>query len=610
MRKTFRDMVANLRYNLKTLIAFEVMYLAFGAVVIFPLVRLLFVAAIRLSGHDYITNDLLFEFIVMPQTIAMFFVIALVLSVFVVIEMVFLAIVFEFSHHKEKIDLPNLLDVGLRKVGSTLRRHHVKIIVPAFLFLFVVEIVHVSAIAGTFDFPRLILEEGQNLIATRLTFYSIILLLLLLFMETVYSINIYTFEAVSFKEAYIKTRAMLKRTRLKILAQFLLVNVVLNVILYALYAFVLLLLAGIIFITRGQEQVLGFLLSILYSSYAVVTALATMVLIPVNYALIASWYYRRKEELGYPRKNTFVPHERKRRIKPAVRNRLALIVVTAVLIINLLNAFALLGQTRPTAEIFNRPDVVAHRGAALEAPENTLSAIQAALDMNADGIEFDVKFTADGHLVLMHDSTLGRTTNDPQNRLVESVDFETIRSLDAGSWFDEAFAGEMVPTLEEALILIDGRATAYIDLKSRGEAFNRAVVDVIEALDLVNDVKVMSFDLPQLQSIKAMNEDIETVLLISTFIGDFNALVTNPAVDNLAFRAHLLRNNLDYIARAHRHGINVYVWTLEGYSDAIFFTNHDVDGLIVKDPISAREAAYAKNTNPAVIDWLRTIFEP
>jgi len=133
---------------------------------------------------------------------------------------------------------------------------------------------------------------------------------------------------------------------------------------------------------------------------------------------------------------------------------------------------------------------------------------------------------------------------------------------------------------------------------------------VIEALDLVNDVKVMSFDLPQLQSIKAMNEDIETVLLISTFIGDFNALVTNPAVDNLAFRAHLLRNNLDYIARAHRHGINVYVWTLEGYSDAIFFTNHDVDGLIVKDPISAREAAYAKNTNPAVIDWLRTIFEP
>ena len=610
MPKTFKAALANIGFNLKTLLAFELLYLVFGVLVVFPLTRLLFYVAIRLSGHAYITNNLLIDFLFAPQTMVIFLLIAVIVSVYVVIEMVFLAIVFEFGYHKEKIDVVNLLDVGLRKVGSTLRRHHVKIVFPAFLFVFVVEVMHVSAMAGTFDFPRMLVIESQTFITMQLAFYATVVLVLLLFIETVYSINIYTFEALSFKEAYIKTRVMLKQNRLKILAQFVVVNVVLNVAFYLLYALVLLLLAGIVFITRGQEQVLGFLLSMLYSTYLIMTLLATIVLIPINYALIATWYYRRKAELGYSRKNTFVPRERKKRLRPAVRYRLALVIATVVLGVNIVNAFTILGQNRPTAELFNRPNVVAHRGASLVAPENTLASIQAALDMDADGIEFDVWFTADGVPVLMHDATLSKTTGGADDRRVDAIDYETLQTLEVGSWFSEAFRGEPIPTLDEALALIDGSATAYIDLKSQGEAFNHAVVEAIETHDLVNDVKVMSFSLSQLESIKAMNEAIETVLLISTFIGDFDALTRNPAVDNVAVRVMLLRNNLEYISRAHQHGVNVYVWTIESYDDALFFTDRDVDGLIVKDPISAREAAYAKNTNPALIDWLRTLFEP
>ncbi len=610
MWDTARTAYKNLRFNFKSLILFELGYLLLGVALVFPLVRLLFYGAIRLYGRAYITNTMMVDFLTRPQTLLVLFIIAVIVSIYVVIEMVFLAILFEFGHYKEKIDVFSLLDFGLRKVGSVLKQHHIKVVFPAFLFLFVVEGIHLSGFASTTTIPSQLLAEGRSLLPFQIGFYVIALFFVALFIETIFSINIYTFESLSFKRAYIKTRVMLSGQRVKMFILFVLVNIVLNVMLYLFYALVIALLTGIIFITRGQTQLLGLLLSSLYTTYIVVMTLATIVLIPINYAFIAAWYYKRKDVLGFERKNTYVPKMRKRRFNPTLIRRVGLTVLTIVLSVNIVNTFALIGQTRSPIELLNRADVIAHRGASLEAPENTLSAVQAALDMHVDGVEFDVKMTRDGVPILMHDDTLGRTTNDIANHNVSSVDYSYIQTLDAGGWFSEDFIGEPVPTLEEALALIDGRTTAYIDLKSRGETFNRAIVDIIEATDSVDNVKVMSFSLPQLVSIKAMNEDIETVLLIATFIGNFETFIGNEAVDNIALREFLLRNNLDFIQRTHEEGKNIYVWTVESYDDALFFVDRDVSGLIAKDPNIAREAVHAKNTNPAIIDWLRVLFEP
>ncbi len=610
MLDTLKVAYDNIRFNLKTLIIFQLGYLLLGLVLVLPLVRLLFYGAIRISGYVYITNTMMLNFLMRPQTLVILFAIAVIVSIYVVIEMVTLAILFEFGHYKEKIDVLSLLDAGMRKVGIVLKNHHVKVVFSAFLFLFVVEAFHLSGFASTTTIPRQLIEEGRTLLPLQIGFYMIAVLFVALFIETIFSINIYTFESLSFKKAYLKTRVMLKGQRVKMFGLFVIVNLVLNILLYLFYLVVIALLAGIIFITRGQTQLLGVLLSTLYVTYIIVMTLATIVLIPINYAMIASWYYKRKDVLGYERKNTYVPKARKQRFSPNLIRRVSLTVLTIVLGVNIANTFTLIGHTRSPVELFNRADVVAHRGASLVAPENTLASVQAALDMNVDGVEFDVKMTRDGVPILMHDDTLGRTTDDGTNQNVENVDFSYIETLDAGSWFSDAFDGEPVPTLRETLELIDGRATAYIDLKSRGETFNRAIVDIIEDLDMVDDVKVMSFSLPQLTSIKAMNEDIETVLLIATFIGNFETFIRNDAVDNIAVRGFLLRNNIEFIQRTHEEGKRVYVWTVETYDDAIFFVNRDISGLIAKDPNVAREAVHAKNTNPAIIDWLRVLFEP
>lgn len=106
----------------------------------------------------------------------------------------------------------------------------------------------------------------------------------------------------------------------------------------------------------------------------------------------------------------------------------------------------------------------AHRGDCKTAPENTLPAIVSAVKKGAAMIEFDVQMTKDGHLVIMHDGTVNRTSNGKGK--VADLTFAEIRALDAGSWFSADFAGTQVPTLEEVLDAIPPGILCNVHLKT------------------------------------------------------------------------------------------------------------------------------------------------
>ncbi len=102
--------------------------------------------------------------------------------------------------------------------------------------------------------------------------------------------------------------------------------------------------------------------------------------------------------------------------------------------------------------IHSQTYVCAHRGDVKNAPENTIPAIKSAVKKGVQMIEFDVRMTKDGHLVLMHDETVNRTTNGKGK--VSELSSDEIYSLDAGSWFNESFKGTKVPSLAEAVSVI------------------------------------------------------------------------------------------------------------------------------------------------------------
>ena len=98
------------------------------------------------------------------------------------------------------------------------------------------------------------------------------------------------------------------------------------------------------------------------------------------------------------------------------------------------------------------PQVIGHRGAAACAPENTLAGFRVAKSLNCRWVEFDVRLTADGHPILLHDDRLQRTT-DGRGK-VGALSLAAVRRHDAGAWFDRSFTGQRVPTLQEALTLL------------------------------------------------------------------------------------------------------------------------------------------------------------
>src|SRR5262249_2835558 len=110
--------------------------------------------------------------------------------------------------------------------------------------------------------------------------------------------------------------------------------------------------------------------------------------------------------------------------------------------------------------------VTAQRGHARAAPENTLSAVRAAIASGADYAEVDVQQTADGVVVLLHDRDLKRVAG--VSRRLDELSYDEVRRLDVGSWFSPAFAGERVPTLVEVIDLCRGRIRLNIELKFFG----------------------------------------------------------------------------------------------------------------------------------------------
>jgi glycerophosphoryl diester phosphodiesterase len=151
------------------------------------------------------------------------------------------------------------------------------------------------------------------------------------------------------------------------------------------------------------------------------------------------------------------------------------------------------------------PFISAHRGSSSISPENTIPALQSALELGAHVAEVDIRMTRDGKLVLMHDRTLDRTTDG--TGLVSNATLAEIRQLDAGRWFDRRFAGTKVPTLDEALAWSGGRLGLLLELKNfpeRDRRFVPALIHTIRRNNADEFVVIAGFDHGTLKELHAL----------------------------------------------------------------------------------------------------------
>lgn len=264
---------------------------------------------------------------------------------------------------------------------------------------------------------------------------------------------------------------------------------------------------------------------------------------------------------------------------------------------------AVLGMTATTASA-KAPtdvDVIAHRGSSGAAPENTLAAIRLAIDQRSDVVENDIQRTADGELVIMHDTTLARTTDveqvfparAPWN--VGDFTLAEIKQLDAGSWFAPEFTGERVPTLAEWVNAVGGRAGMLLEPKAP-ELYPGIEVDLdkeLRSLPAFNRalradrVVVQSFNHAWLRTYKDMAPDVPVGLL-------FGSKPTEADIASAATWAQQVNPALGVIDEAtvdqvHARGLEIHVWTVNAGQDMRRAIGWDVDGIITNYPQVLRD---------------------
>lgn len=256
-----------------------------------------------------------------------------------------------------------------------------------------------------------------------------------------------------------------------------------------------------------------------------------------------------------------------------------------------------MAQVRPIS-------VIAHRGASEDAPEHTLVAYRKAIEDGADALECDVRLTADGHLVCVHDRRVNRVSNG--RGAVSGLELAELAALDFGSGKDsdpyerpdsEDRDGTSVLTLARLLELVKESAGAgrpvglAIETKHptrwAGQVEER-LLSLLKEYELDTPVRVMSFSARSLHRVRLAAPHIPTVYLMQFLLPRHREGALPPGVGIAGPSIRVVRNHPDYVIRAQRAGHQVHVWTVDDPIDVELCARLDVDAVITNRPQQVR----------------------
>lgn len=261
--------------------------------------------------------------------------------------------------------------------------------------------------------------------------------------------------------------------------------------------------------------------------------------------------------------------------------------LNTILLLTIITMISLPGCTTKQS-----PKVIAHRGGAQLAPENTLAAFRNAINLGVDMIEIDVEQTSDSVVVVLHDDWVDRCSNGKGR--IDSLSYDYVKTLDAGSWFSEKYKDEKIPTLDEVFELINGQVILLIEIKGGSEVYpglEKRTVEAIKKYNAGSWVIVQSFNEKAVERVKALDSDIITYYLLGRNFSEYYENFINIeeesgshiyAYDGIAVHYSVLNaNNVDSIKNA---GLGIYTWTVNDSIDMENIISMGVDGIITDLP--------------------------
>lgn len=259
--------------------------------------------------------------------------------------------------------------------------------------------------------------------------------------------------------------------------------------------------------------------------------------------------------------------------------------------------------------VSGRPLIIAHRGYSSDFPENTALAFEKAIAAGADWVHLDVQLTADGAAVVIHDADLDRTTDG--RGPVSRASLSEIRALDAGSWASDAFRGERVPTLEEALLLCRDRVKVSLELRVPGPSPTPAAARDLarvtrEVVHRVLDPERVHYASFHPACIQALLEDpvVSSTGFLYQYSDTLRGLQFARQHSLNAFHPSFQHLGPPVLAHARAQGLTVLTYDCESVFEYLQAIHLGVDGIMTADPRTLNETLQKLQRSPDLDDSL------
>ncbi len=594
----------------KPLILFEILWKLMTLLVIAPACAGLIQLAIHLAKLKYLTTSNLLQFLRSPWTILLLAVLLLLAALYTLFEIAAVCTCFRQSRfQKVRTTLGRMVRSGLQSVlhffrgGGPFLVLHLLVLIPLMQF---------SATSGIFtamgipDFLAYYMTKKEFLLPI---YVAAIILCCLLSVRWVFSSVLFTQNQCSYRSARATSVQLVRGRFWQTFFSVLVWNCCYFAALLVFLCLITVVVLMVIRATGSNDLIMSQAMRILKLLIQIVLWSFSFFATPICMAHLTALLEKRCVQM--PEVVLPEPIPLSRSAKPFRRSTAVLTAccfTVAALGLNLSYVYSVFtGKANFRLALFQNPTVMAHRGLSADAPENTLYAFSDAISVGADFIELDVQQTRDGVLVVMHDSNLKRTTG--VNKDIWDVDYADIQNLDAGSWFDPAYANARIPTLEETLQFVDKRARLNIEIKPTkptkptkhgSDTLEQDVAELITQYQYTDACYVTSFSYGSLKKVKEVNPEIRTGYLMSVAYGQFYSLKYADA-----FSLNKVFVTSQVVNAAHQQGKQIFAWTVNSMSEVRSLCNLHVDSIITDDPVMVQNVISRDSTG----ETLRSVLD-
>lgn len=548
MKQMVKQILKLILWDWNFLLCFELCYKLLGYLVIFLPFRMLLDKVLHIFNIVSISPETFFIILKNPAVILLFFVWIIMLGCYLYYEITILVLYYEVAWRKKEFLYWELLKESFFRFVYAGK--YKIFVLPLLVFPF------------TNNFARMIIYKRfitENLMIRNL-FLLLFLVFSFLFFLYLFGFHSIILEKKNFFNSWKKSLELLEGKRKKVfiilLSNFLLLGFILLCI-YSLLVFTTLFYTN--FLYKGTEARINFQMN--YSSWSsMLSILSEIFIVTVLFATITLLYHE------YSNDKYLIKTEEKCSFIYSAKLGFSIFIILLLL--------SVLSETKIGGALYYKPigsiKVIAHRGGALFAPENTLLALRKAIKDNADMAEIDVQQTRDGTLILLHDNNFKRTAAIDKN--VWDMEYSRIRELDLE---------EPIPTLEEAIQLSKNKISLMIELKVTGHErdLERKTIDMIEKYQIEDTCSIASTNLNTLKRIKELNSAVKTIYIISDLQLEQYAI---NYIDGYSIEFSSLSASM--VSQIHLFQKEVYVWTVNSEKTirkAIFY---NPNGIITDNP--------------------------